>query len=112
MVFDKLFGKSRKRPADPDISFGRYSDNNKSVAKVSRWTTADSLHKQQDYYNSIDAFFDYLRDDQAQNVVLERNGSKGKFQVYQGSKIVRGEFDGERLHAEITLARMPQPSVP
>lgn len=112
MVFDKLFGKSRKRPADPDISFGRYSDNNKSVAKVSRWTTADSLHKQQDYYSCIDAFFDYLRDDQAQNVVLERNGSQGKFQVYQGSKIVRGEFDGERLYAEITLARMPQPSVP
>jgi hypothetical protein len=112
MVFDKLFGKSRKRPADPDISFGRYSDNNKSVAKVSRWTTADSLHKQQDYYSGIDAFFDYLRDDQAQNVVLERNGSQGKFQVYQGSKIVRGEFDGERLYAEITLARMPQPSVP
>lgn len=112
MVFDKLFGKSRKRPADPDISFGRYSDNNKSVAKVSRWTTADSLHKQQDYYSSIDAFFDYLRDDQAQNVVLERNGSQGKFQVYQGSKIVRGEFDGEKLHAEITLACMPQPSVP
>lgn len=112
MVFDKLFGKGRKKPADPDIAFGRYSDNNKSVEKVSRWTAADNLHKQQDFFGSIDAFFDYLRDDQAQNVTLERNGSQGKFQVYQGSKIVRGEFNGEKLQAEITLARMPQPSVP
>lgn len=112
MVFDKLFGKGRKKAPDPAISFGRYSDNNKSVAKVSRWTAADTFSKQQDYYNSIDAFFDYLRDDQAQNVVLERNGSQGRFLLYQGSKIVRGEFDGDRLQAEITLARMPQPSVP
>jgi hypothetical protein len=112
MVFDKLFGKGRKKTPEPAISFGRYSDNNKTVAKVGKWTTADNLSKQQDYYNSIDAFFDYLRDDQAQNVVLERNGSQGKFQLWQGSKIVRGEFSGERLQAEITLARMPQPSVP
>ena len=112
MVFDKLFGKGRKKTPEPAISFGRYSDNNKTVAKVGKWTTADTLSKQQDYYNSIDAFFDYLRDDQAQNVVLERNGSQGKFQLWQGSKIVRGEINGDRLQAEITLARMPQPSVP
>lgn len=112
MVFDKLFGKSRKKADDPAISFGRYSDNNKSVEKVSRWTAADNLFKQQDFHGSVEAFFDYLRDDQAQNVVLDRNGSQGTFQVYQGSKVVRGEFDGNHLQAEITLARMPQPSVP
>lgn len=111
-MFDKLFGKGKKKGPEPSISFGRYSDNNKTVAKVSRWTAADSFSKQQDYYNSIDAFFDYLRDEQAQNVVLDRNGSQGTFQLWQGSKIVRGEFDGDRLQAEITLARMPQPSVP
>jgi hypothetical protein len=112
MVFDKLFGKGRKKTPDPAITFGRYSDNNKSVEKVGRWTTADGLFKQQDFYNCIDAFFDYLRDEQAGNVVLERDGFQGKFQVYQGSKVVRGEFKNDRLHAEITLARMPQPSVP
>lgn len=111
-MFDKLFGKSRKKGPDPAIPFGRYSDNNKSVAKVSRWTAADTFFKQQDHYSCIDAFFDYLRDDQAQNVVLERNGAQGKFQLYQGSKIVRGEFEGDNLRAEITLARMPQPSIP
>lgn len=60
----------------------------------------------------MDAFFDYLKDDSAQNVVYERNGDEGRFHLYQGSKIVRGNFNNEVLKAEVTLARMPQPSVP
>lgn len=111
-MLDKLFGRTKKKPVNPDISFGRYSDNNKTVEKVARWTTADTLFKQQEYHNSIEAFFDYLRDDAQQNVVLERGPGRGHFQLFQGSKVVRGEFDNERLQAEITLARMPQPSVP
>jgi hypothetical protein len=114
-MFDKLFGRSRKKeelPADPDIPFGRYSDNNKPVAKVSRWADADNLFKEKKYNECFDAFFEYLRDDTAQNMVYERNGAEGRFQFYQGSKIIRGNFNNELLKAEVTLARMPQPSVP
>jgi hypothetical protein len=115
IMFDKLFGRSKKKEepqAGPGIPFGRYSDNNKPVAKVNRWSEADSLFKEKKYSESIDAFFDYLRDDVAQNVVYERNGAEGRFQFFQGSKIVRGSFNNELLKAEVTLARMPQPSVP
>jgi len=114
-MFDKLFGRNKKKevaPPGPDIAFGRYSDNNKPPAKVTRWTDADSLYKEKKYTESIDAFFDYLRDDTAQNVVYERNGAEGRFHFFQGSKIVRGSFDNELLKAEVTLAKMPQPSVP
>ena len=76
-MFDKIFGWSKKKQGpDPDVLFGRYSDNNKTVAKVSRWTEADNLFKEKKYPESIDAFFDYLRDDETQNVVYERNGAK------------------------------------
>jgi hypothetical protein len=44
--------------------------------------------------------------------VYERNGAEGRFQLYQGSKIVRGSFDKDGLRAEVTLAKMPQSSVP
>jgi hypothetical protein len=112
-MFDKIFGWSKKKQGPPpDVLFGRYSDNNKSIAKVNRWTDADNLFKEKKYPEGIDAFFDYLRDDETQNVVYERNGSAGKFELYQGSKIVRGSFDERELKAEVTLARMPQPSVP
>lgn len=111
-MFDKLFGRGKKKPDQPDISFGRYSDNNKTVEKVRRWTDADNLFKQASYFESIEAFFDYLADDKAGNVILNRNNESGTFQLYQGSKIVRGEFDKDTLKAEITLAKMPQASVP
>ena len=117
-MFDKLFGRSRKKeepPApgpEPDISFGRYSDNNKPVTKVNRWADADNLFKEKKLSESFDAFFDYLRDDNIHNVVYERNGAEGRFHFYQGSKIVRGQFNAETLRADVTLARMPQPSVP
>ncbi len=113
-MLDKLFGWGKKKvdaPVGPEIPFGRYSDNNKPLAKVNRWTDADNLYKEKNHTESIDAFFDYLRDDAAANVVYERNGAEGRFQFYQGSKIVRGSFNQEQLQAEVTLARMPQPSV-
>jgi len=97
---------------EPAIFFGRYSDNNKPVGKVNRWTDADNLFKEKKYTESFDAFFEYLRDDSLDNVVHERNQSNGRFQFYQGSKIVRGNYDSEHLHAEVTLAKMPSPNIP
>jgi len=50
-MLDKLFGWGRKKPElpEPDIQFGRYSDNNKPVHKVDRWTDADNLFKEKKY---------------------------------------------------------------
>lgn len=114
-MLEKLFGWGKKKePAssEPEIPFGRYSDNNKPLAKVNRWTDADNFFKEKKYPESLDAFFDYLRDDTLQNVVYERNGAEGRFEFYQGSKMVRGNFNKDELKAEVTLARMPHPSVP
>ena len=114
-MLDKLFGWGKKKePAmsDPGITFGRYSDNNKALAKVNRWTDADNLFKERKYPESLDAFFEYLRDEAVNNVDYERQGAEGRFQFYQGSKIIRGSFTDRLLQAEVTLARMPQPSVP
>jgi hypothetical protein len=114
-MFDKLFGRGKKKAelqTGPEIQFGRYSDNNKPVVKVSRWTEAETFFKEKKYTDSFDAFFDYLRDDTLQNVVYERNGAEGRFQLFQGSKIVSGTFNNGQVRAEVTLANMPQPSVP
>jgi hypothetical protein len=112
-MLERFFGRRKKRiESEPAISFGRYSDNNKPVEKVNRWTDADNLFKEKKYTESFDAFFEYLRDDSLNNVVHERNESNGRFQFYQGSKIVRGNYDSEHLHAEVTLAKMPSPNIP
>lgn len=94
------------------IRFGRYSDNNKSVAKVDRWNEAETLYKEKKYLDSILAFFDYLRDEEEDNVTLQQEEEQYKFLFYQGSKIIRGYFNRQKLAAEVMLAQMPQPSVP
>lgn len=113
---DKLFSWGRKKqspdPVKPPITFGRYSDNNKTLQKTKRWADAESLFKEKKYHESIEAFFDYMRDDAVQNVQTSISGQEKIFTFYQGSKLVRGHYNGETLVAEVTLARMAQPSVP
>jgi len=118
-MLEKIFSWSKKkegeeegRSNEPSIRFGRYSDNNKPVPKVEKWNEAESLFKEKKYDESIAAFFDYLRDEAEDNVRLVKEEGQSKFLFYQGSKIVRGYFNNERLEAEIALAQMPQPSVP
>ena len=114
-MLDKIFKRAKKvvtNDSEPSIFFGRYSDNNKSVQKVEKWNEADALFKEKKFHESIRAFFDYLKDDQLENVVLETTDKGGKFSFYQGSKIVEGFYNEEFLEASVTLATMPQPSVP
>jgi len=114
-MFDKLFGWGKKKEepaAGPVIPFGRYSDNNKPISKVNRWTDAENLFKEKKYPESLDAFFDYLGDDSIKNVAYERSGTEGRFEFYQGSKKVIGNFNREEVRAEVILAKMPQLSVP
>lgn len=112
MVFDKLFGWVRKKEEDPPIPLGRYSDNNKSVDKVEKWTEAETLFKQRELLKSLEAFFDYLCDDEQDNIILEKEDGSIRFRLYQGSKLVRGEVNNEKVKAEIVVARMTEPSVP
>ncbi len=114
-MLDKIFSWSKKKPGEetqPEIIFGRYSDNNKSVAKVEKWNAADSLFKEKKFYQSIAAFFEYLSDDDMGNVAHKQDGTKGTFEFYQGSKIIRGYYNEEIFEAKALLASMPVPSVP
>lgn len=117
-MLDKIFSWSKKKTEEeiqvvnPVIQFGRYSDNNKSVEKVEKWNEAESLFKEKNFLQSIACFFDYLRDDEVDNVIHTQENGVGTFTFYQGSKIIRGRYDVNGLKAETRLARMPQPSVP
>ncbi|RYY59559.1 MAG: hypothetical protein EOO12_16110, partial [Chitinophagaceae bacterium] len=98
----------------PQIPFGRYSDNNKPPAKVDRWNEAETLFKEKKIHESIAAFFDYLRDEVTGNVVHTpaAGGTSGTFLFYQGSKIIRGQYNEAGFSAAVPLAAMPQASVP
>ena len=115
-MLEKIFSWSKKKEGEDvtasPIRFGRYSDNNKPIAKVDKWNEADRLFKEKNIPGSIAAFFDYLRDDIEDNVQHQQKGTSGTFTFYQGSKIIRGFYNENVLEAEVALAEMPQPSVP
>ncbi len=116
-MLEKIFSWTKRKDAgeqatSPFTQFGRYSDNNKPVAKVEKWNEAETLFKEKKWTESITAFFTYLRDEEEDNVRLVQEADRTSFLFYQGSKIVRGYFNKEQLQAEIVLAQMPQPSVP
>lgn len=116
-MLDKIFSWSKKKQdgieqGGLDIQCGRYSDNNKTLSKVEKWNAAESLFKDKKYFESIAAFFDYLKDDEIDNVEHEQTAHGGKFKFYQGSKIISGHYNEESFEGEAVLALMPQPSVP
>jgi hypothetical protein len=83
-MLDKIFSWSKKKTeeAEPGIRFGRFSDNNKTVEKVERWNDAERLFKEKNYYESLNAFFDYLKDEDEDNV----------FHTQEGRKELSGDF--------------------
>lgn len=117
-MLEKIFSWSKKKEGEaevagvPPMQFGRYSDNNKPVAKVEKWNEAETLFKEKKYADSIAAFFDYLRDEEEDNVKVVKETDRIGFLFYQGTKIIRGFYNAQELQAEVILAKMPQPSVP
>lgn len=93
-----------------DIRFGRYSDNNKTHAKTQSWYTAEERFKEKAYPESFAALFDYMRDEAEDNVRFQPNGRSFTFEIFQGSKRIRGASNGERITARVPLAQMVKPS--
>lgn len=112
-MLEKIFGRKKKKlEAFPDIRFGRYSDNNKSLDQIKRWKEAENLFSEKKIFESFDAFFEYLKDVEVDNVLHERTESGGSFSLFQGSKILKGKYNDKNLEAEVSLAHMSTPSVP
>jgi len=116
---DKLFnlGKSEDKttPAAPEaagIRFGHYSDNNKSLSKTKQWYVAEDFYKEKNITACLEAFFDYLRDEQEDNVRFEKTDSGYRFEIFQGTKIVYGDISDTEVRASVSLARMEKPSIP
>ncbi|HRO42215.1 MAG TPA: hypothetical protein PL009_05240 [Flavipsychrobacter sp.] len=93
-----------------DIRFGRYSDNNKSQKKTQSWYIAEDRFKEKNYTEAFVAFFDYLRDDEEDNVIVIQDGNSFTFTLFQGSKKVHGEINTETINAKSPLAEMVHPS--
>ena len=80
-LFDRWFGNGTEEDAQPKIKFGRYSDSYKSPTSYEAWDKALEQFEAGDYLGSYRAFFDYLRDENEDNVRLSEAEEIGRAHV-------------------------------
>ncbi|MCS7028355.1 MAG: YbjN domain-containing protein [Bacteroidia bacterium] len=95
------------------IPFGRYSDGFKAKSKSDKWNECDIEYAQKNYSKSYPAFMEYLKDDELDNVKYTINRQKINFEIFQGSKVLRGyiDIDNQRIVAEAPVAKLERKSV-
>jgi len=94
------------------VIFGKFSDSYKPKIKIDAWNTAEKLFFDKDYTGSYEALFNYLRDDDENNVSFRKTPEGGfTFELLQGSKKITGKVDGGLITAEANIATYEKPSV-
>ena len=104
MILDKLFGWVNKKE-NPNIRFGRYSDAYKTDQQYASWDRAVAAFDAQQYLEAYQAFLDYLRDEQEDNVSYELKDGVIHFSIIQGSKKITGTASNERVVCETSIAK-------
>ncbi|MEO5929251.1 MAG: hypothetical protein ABIR47_04915 [Candidatus Kapaibacterium sp.] len=93
------------------VQFGRYTDALKTDLQRQQWSEAEKHFAAGDYLPAYLAFFEYLRDPEADNVEFEATDGRVDFRLYQGSKRLVGYADAEKVEFEGGVATMEKPSV-
>lgn len=110
-LFDLIFGKSAPAQPQPNIRFGRYSDSYKSKAKYDQWENALDKFEHGDYLAAYRDFFDYLKDENEENVRYHEEKGNLHFELYQGSKKITGFANDLKIKAEAKVAKIEQLNV-
>ena len=107
-----LFKSIFKSDIDPKpqltIQFGRFSDSHKAADNYDAWDAALKLHEQEEYMLSYERFFRYIVDPKIDSVTYTEKGGKWHFQLYQGSKLITGTADYQKIVAEAKVASMQE----
>lgn len=104
--FNKLFSRTDDSSSMTyNVKFGRYTDRNKTEANLTAWDNAVKLFNEKDYFRSFIEFFNYIKDDSIDNVSYEVLENKINFQFIQGSKIISGSIESNKVLAEAFLAK-------
>jgi hypothetical protein len=100
--FDKLLrGKS---VTEPEINFGRYSDAYRSVAQQAFFDKSMIAFEKGEYLEAYQYFFEFLKDENVDNVKYWETEKGLEFELLQGSKKVIGIADEERVEVETKVA--------
>ena len=104
-------GTSLGTEAAAPVQFGRYTDCNKSASQLAHWNNALKFFGEKKYIDAYYEFFLYLGDPSIRNVEVNHVSNELSFTVQQGSKIIRGTANEQKVAAEVNIARFEKPGV-
>ena len=110
-IFSQLFSKENDPQSTAKLYLGRYSDAYKLAEKYHHWDEAIKKFEDEAYIDSLHLLFNYLRDDDAQNVHYVEEDGLFKFEILQGSKKLVGQATAELLKAEVKIAKTKELSI-
>ena len=105
-LLQRLFGVGKAEVPQPDILFGRYSDAYKNSLQLAAWNEAmasfDAGRPMQAYRH----FFTYLRDEREDNLHWRDTGKAIFFEFQQGSRLITGKADAQKVQASSKIAKV------
>lgn len=107
--FYKLF-KPKDRYILPQIQFGRLHEPVKSTSKFLLWEESSEDFNNEKYLLSYRKLLEFLSSESQQNVKYHTHKDKIVFSIYQGSKIISGFANFNKLVAEAKIVKIKAPS--
>jgi hypothetical protein len=109
--FDRIFNTDTPEFDQPKIKFGRYSDAYKTAEQYTHWESSLKLFDKKEYVTAYDHFFQYLYNEDEENVSWNREGDTLHFKILQGSKLIKGDIDDKVIRVETKVAQVKAPGV-
>jgi hypothetical protein len=104
-LLQRLFGAGPSTIQQPDIPFGRYTDAYKTQTQLAAWDQALELFESGRLMQAYRQLFVYLRDDHEDNLRWKDEGDVLHFEFQQGSRIITGIANAQKVKAESKIAR-------
>ena len=103
-IIDAIFGRNRTEEASSQSVFGRFSDSQKSEGKYDRWDQALKAYEEGLFLENFTHVLEFLKDDDLNNLSYSEDRGIISFHFYQGSKLIKGTADRNKLRAESKIA--------
>ncbi len=101
-IWDRFFKWKGEAETYPEL--GRFSDLYKDEKQYDAWDISLEKFEQESYHDSIQYFLRYIKDDSLQNVKWQKIEGGLRFEILQGSKLIRGFTNHRKFRAEAKIA--------
>ncbi len=102
----KRIFSNKDHPEPLHVRFGRYTDSYKTDRQFDAWDQAVQLFEEGEYLPAYKTFFEYLKDEEEDNVHVEQKEGALFFEIFQGSRVITGMATPKKVRA---IAKVAQP---